>query len=176
MKTEQLQEMKARLNKTTDTIWRTNMHNEILTSNGVRLGQMIRVQDAEFLIHAREDVPALIEEIERLQQALAIIAHTPKFKQQNEVERYAELALEGREGEWAESPFPSEIEVYRKALDRKIEVHEALNKDYVKVRNENERLRAGLEKIKNVELGRKSTHEAVEMMRIASRVLDGDRA
>ncbi|MFS0878082.1 hypothetical protein [Solibacillus isronensis] len=79
MTTEQLQEIKARLNKTTDTIWRTNMHNEILTSNGVRLGQMIRVQDAEFVIHAREDVPALIAEVERLREVLEFYADVENY-------------------------------------------------------------------------------------------------
>lgn len=79
MTEQKLQEIKARLNKTTDTIWRTNMHNEILTSNGLRLGQMIRVQDAEFVIHAREDVPALIEEIERLQKALEFYAAVENY-------------------------------------------------------------------------------------------------
>ena len=80
MTIEQLQEIKARLNKTTDTIWRTNMHNEILTSNGVRIGQMIRVQDAEFVIHAREDVPALIEEIERLRKTLEFYAEEMHYR------------------------------------------------------------------------------------------------
>lgn len=79
MTEQKLQEIKARLDKTTDTIWRTNMHNEILTSNGVRIGQMIRVQDAEFVIHAREDVPALIEEIERLQKALEFYADVENY-------------------------------------------------------------------------------------------------
>ncbi|MEG0470753.1 MAG: hypothetical protein RR588_00305 [Solibacillus sp.] len=57
-------------------------------------GDISDLKDAEFIAHAREDVPALIAEVERLKKALSIIAYTPIYSSQAEIERYAAQVLE----------------------------------------------------------------------------------
>ena len=120
MTAEQLQAIKERAEYATDGPWKVVKSEEsgvqigttwehgqlkvgvpvVTTAHGVG-GTTIYINqnNAEFIAHAREDVPALIAEVEWL----------------------------------------------REAIDRKNEIHDALNRDYVKLRDENERLREALE-------------------------------
>ena len=70
---EQLNAIKERAAKATPGPWYHNRHNEITTPNGARLAQTVTGLDAEFIATAREDVPALVAEVERLRAELADI-------------------------------------------------------------------------------------------------------
>lgn len=70
MNAEQLNAIKERAAKATPGPWYYNRHNEISTPNGARLAQTVTGLDATFIANAREDVPALVAEVERLQQQL----------------------------------------------------------------------------------------------------------
>ena len=72
MNEQRLQEIKERAEKAMSAPWHTNSKNEILIEDDGRLGKMIRRYEAEFIVHAREDVPALVAEIERLQNTIAL--------------------------------------------------------------------------------------------------------
>lgn len=63
---EQLNAIKERAAKATPGPWKYNRHNEILTSNGARLAQTVTGLDAEFITSCRQDIPALVAEVERL--------------------------------------------------------------------------------------------------------------
>lgn len=62
---EQLNAIRERAAKSTPGPWYHNRHNEISTPNGARLAQTVTGLDAEFIAHVREDVPALVAEVER---------------------------------------------------------------------------------------------------------------
>lgn len=201
MTEQELQAIKERVENTTKGPWKVVKSEEsgvqigttwehgqlkagvpvVTTAHGVG-GTTIYINqnNAEFIAHAREDVPALIAEVERLRETLQTIAFTPKFKLQCEAENYAELALEGRESEWVEVPFDSELKILREAFDHKTEVHDALNRDYVKVRDENERLREALEFYADIEnhqnnfLGSKISRIDLDAGNTAAKVLAGE--
>ena len=177
MTEEQLQAIKERVEKATHGEWLL-CHGEILTKDEHQLIayplptgiEWENRHDKYFIENAVTDVQTLIAEVERLRGALQTIAFTPKFKLLCEVEAYAELALEGRESEWVEVPFDSELKILREAIDHKNEVHDALNRDYVKVRDENNRL-----KIENAWLKTNMKNIATDKnWRIAPRVLAGE--
>lgn len=66
MNAEQLNAIKERAEKAIPGPWYHNRHNEITTPNGARLSQTVTGIDAEFIAHVREDIPALVAEVERL--------------------------------------------------------------------------------------------------------------
>lgn len=72
---EQLNAIKERAAKATPGPWYHNRHNEISTPNGARLAQTVTGLDAEFIAHAREDVPALVAEVERLEEVAVARFH-----------------------------------------------------------------------------------------------------
>ena len=102
MKQEELQVIKERVAKATEGPWHRmfkvgiEIHAEnewapvISEDEGVAL-----YSDADFIIHARQDVPELIAEVERLREALEKIAYTPTFERLCDVEKYAADILEG---------------------------------------------------------------------------------
>ena len=69
----ELTRMKGRAEKANAESWFYNRHNEILTGRGARLAQVVCGTDAEFIAHAREDVPRLVAEVDRLQTYLTQI-------------------------------------------------------------------------------------------------------
>lgn len=90
---EELQAIKERAEKAMPAPWHTNSENEILIDNDGRLGKMIRGYDAEFIVHAREDIPTLIAEIERLREALDKITDLEVFDGKSR-EHYQSLAVQ----------------------------------------------------------------------------------
>lgn len=74
--------------------------------NGIVIAEVPNGTDAEFIAHAREDVPALVAEVERL--------NTVKHRLNSEVELYRKQ-YEGTQIQLSESE--AEIERLRKALE-----------------------------------------------------------
>lgn len=67
-----LEEIKARAEKATPGPWKYDKYSDnLVVENGYEayLGEL-KGKDVEFLVHAREDVPALIAEVERLRAEL----------------------------------------------------------------------------------------------------------
>lgn len=57
---------------------------------------LMGIEDAEFVTHAREDVPALVAEVERLRKALQTIAeHNIFTTPQIDIKDFARQALDG---------------------------------------------------------------------------------
>ncbi|WP_336638443.1 hypothetical protein [Lysinibacillus fusiformis] len=67
---EQLNAIKDRVAKATPGPWRSAGLYGVRTQNDEALSIPLRPSDATFIAHAREDVPALIAEVERLLQQL----------------------------------------------------------------------------------------------------------
>jgi hypothetical protein len=66
-----LDAIEARVNAATEGPWQIIGGGEYVTGAGVGIGTAdggIMARDAEFIAHAREDVPALVAEVRRLRQ------------------------------------------------------------------------------------------------------------
>lgn len=73
-----LEAIKARCEAATKGLWSvqlTRPYNEntgISCDGGINLGRMDTENNAEFCAHAREDIPALVAEVERLERQLTV--------------------------------------------------------------------------------------------------------
>lgn len=79
MKTERLNAIKERVKNTTNGPWkmRTDSNGDymVIGDNPIPpIATYLFDYDAEFIAHAREDVPALVAEVERLREALSFYA------------------------------------------------------------------------------------------------------
>lgn len=97
MNEQRLQEIKERAEKAIPGPWYTN-------NKYIRLGKSISGYDAEFIAHAREDVSALIVEVERLRKALEFYADKENW------ERHLQCEIDVRQGQTLPIWDPSAIE------------------------------------------------------------------
>lgn len=75
MKAEELAVIKERADKATEGPW---MHSpyyeedygEVTSIKGVDVAEYLTIEDAQFIAHAREDVPKLVAEVERLRSVV----------------------------------------------------------------------------------------------------------
>ncbi len=67
MKQEQLNAIKERVAKASHGPWMV-IENEFVHSISSVIAAVSKITDVDFIAHAREDVPALIEEVERLKR------------------------------------------------------------------------------------------------------------
>lgn len=103
MKSEELQAIKERADKATGTQWKVGMASpngvqNVGTVQGLMTAQVLKINDAEFIAHAREDVPALIAEIERLNEVIEVLLPMPN-PDQNHEEHYKRLCMHPTGGE-----------------------------------------------------------------------------
>ena len=95
-------------------------------------------------------------------------------------DRYNKLIETFERLELSEAKARMEIEQLQEAFDRKNEVHDTLNRDYVKVRDENERLREALEFYADIEnhqnnfLGSKISRIDLDAGNTAAKALAGE--
>ena len=94
MKQEELQVIKDRYEKAASGPWEFRDDNEgteyrpfwVVSENNADSGEWLAEihvgseLDAEFIAHARQDVPALIEEVERLREALEFYADKENYR------------------------------------------------------------------------------------------------
>lgn len=80
MKQEQFNAIKERVTKAEEGTWYLGKKSPNGLNNigvkGCMIGQVFDDGDAVFIAHAREDVPALIAEVERLREALEQVMET----------------------------------------------------------------------------------------------------
>ena len=101
MTEEQLQAIKERAEKATDGPWKVgkaspNGAQNIGTVYGLLTAQTTREENAEFIANARQDIPQLVAEVERLREGLETIANHNIFKVPQIMMRdYAREVLEG---------------------------------------------------------------------------------
>lgn len=100
MNQEQLNAIKQRAEKAEEGMWYLGKKSPNGLNNigvkGYMIGQIFDDADAEFIAHAREDVPALVAEVERLREALTKILDYNTFdlaKFETEVIEIARQAL-----------------------------------------------------------------------------------
>ena len=67
MTKEELAEIRERINKATPGPWEQNQSNVAVKGYTLFFTYMANRRDAVFIAHARQDVPALLDEVERLQ-------------------------------------------------------------------------------------------------------------
>lgn len=84
MDEQQLQAIKERVENATGTQWQVGMESpngiqNVGTMQGLMTAQVLKIDDAEFIAHARQDVPALIAEVERLRKALSYYANVDNY-------------------------------------------------------------------------------------------------
>lgn len=103
---EQLNAIKERAAKATPGPWRSAGLYGVRTQNAEALSIPLRPEDATFIAHAREDVPALVAEVERLT--------TVKHRLNSEIEIYRKQ-YEGAQIQLNESEVDNER--LRKALE-----------------------------------------------------------
>jgi hypothetical protein len=72
MTKEELQAIRELVNKVTDGPWEA--HDTTVFAEGIDIGQFDFPEDAEFAAWCREGVPKLLDEVERLRDALTRIA------------------------------------------------------------------------------------------------------
>lgn len=99
MNQEHLNAIKKRLSKTSVGPWIV-VEEEFIQNVSSVVGAIHFSKDAHFIAHAREDVTALVAEVERLREALQTIANHNIFTTpQIEIKDFAGKALAGESNE-----------------------------------------------------------------------------
>ena len=83
MNAQQLEEIKERVAKATPGEWDVFDDIWVAQGDGLTIGENIAKceveADADFIAHARQDVPELVAEVERLREALAFYANNINY-------------------------------------------------------------------------------------------------
>ncbi|WP_342441267.1 hypothetical protein MHB65_18095 [Lysinibacillus sp. FSL K6-0075] len=128
MKQEQLNAIKERVAKATLGPWKVRNDNEgteyfpfwVVSKLGLDSGEWFAelhvgdISDAQFIANAREDVPALIAEVERLREALKFYAEETKYERVELCDGDKEIYIERDGGEIARQALGGEPDVERK--------------------------------------------------------------